>query len=102
MTALHVAAIRGSSASIACLLRHGALIDCLVQGSNATPWLSRGSSALHIAAAKGFTDVLATLLAALHHVPEGGSLSTGVAHDSLTAFEHWPAFPAQCLMLRYC
>ena len=78
MTALHVAAIRGSSESVACLLRHGALIDCLVQGSNATPWLARGSSALHIAAAKGFTDVLATLLAALHHVPEGTLCMAGM------------------------
>ena len=70
MTALHVAAIKGSSQSVASLLRHGALIDCLVQGSNATPWLARGSSALHIAAAKGYTDVMATLLAAMHHLPD--------------------------------
>ncbi|KAL3152402.1 hypothetical protein ABBQ32_001454 [Trebouxia sp. C0010 RCD-2024] len=70
MTALHVAALNGSAATVQAVIASGASVDAQITGSNLTPWLSRGSTALHIAAARGFHAVVDVLLAS--HSPESG------------------------------
>ena len=64
MTALHVATLNGSAATVQAILANGASVDAEIRGNNLTPWLSRGSTALHIAAARGFHAVVDVLLAA--------------------------------------
>lgn len=78
MTALHVAALNGSAATVQAVIASGASVDAQITGSNLTPWLSRGSTALHIAAARGFHAVVDVLLAS--HSPESGTpkFPTGV------------------------
>lgn len=71
MTALHVAALNGSAATVQAVIASGASVDAQITGSNLTPWLSRGSTALHIAAARGFHAVVDVLLAS--HSPESGT-----------------------------
>lgn len=75
MTALHVATLNGSAATVQAVLASGASVDAQITGSNLTPWLSRGSTALHIAAARGFHAVVDVLLAS--HSPEAGTLFLG-------------------------
>lgn len=70
MTALHVAALNGSAATVQAVMTNGASVDAQITGSNLTPWLSRGSTALHIAAARGFHAVVDVLLAA--QTPDSG------------------------------
>ena len=70
MTALHAAALAGSAATVQALVANGASVDAQITGSNLTPWLSRGSTALHIAAARGFHAVVDVLLGA--QTPESG------------------------------
>ncbi|DBB10599.1 TPA: hypothetical protein ACH3X3_007111 [Trebouxia sp. C0006] len=70
MTALHVAALNGSAATVQAVMANGASVDAQITGSNLTPWLSRGSTALHIAAARGFHAVVDVLLAA--QTPDSG------------------------------
>lgn len=64
MTALHVATLNGSAPTVQAILAHGGSVDAAIRGNNLTPWLSRGSTALHIAAARGFHAVVDVLLAA--------------------------------------
>ena len=71
MTALHVAALNGSSATVQAVLASGASVDAQITATNLTPWLSRGSTALHIAAARGFHAVVDVLLAS--QSPESGT-----------------------------
>ena len=71
MTALHVATLNGSAATVQAVIASGASVDAQITGSNLTPWLSRGSTALHIAAARGFHAVVDVLLAS--QTPESGT-----------------------------
>ena len=71
MTALHVATLNGSAATVQAVIASGASVDAQITGSNLTPWLSRGSTALHIAAARGFHAVVDVLLAS--QSPESGT-----------------------------
>eukprot|EP00891_Asterochloris_glomerata_P003423 jgi/Astpho2/3423/Aster-x0163 len=64
MTALHVAAMKGSPQAVTALVQHGASVSAQIMGSSQTPWLSRGSTALHIAAARGSHTVAQALLEA--------------------------------------
>jgi len=78
MTALHVAALNGSAATVQAVMANGASVDAQITGSNLTPWLSRGSTALHIAAARGFHAVVDVLLAA--QTPDSGKCMCTTAY----------------------
>lgn len=78
MTALHVAALNGSAATVQAVMANGASVDAQITGSNLTPWLSRGSTALHIAAARGFHAVVDVLLAA--QTPDSGQCTRTKMH----------------------
>jgi ankyrin repeat protein len=80
MTALHVAALNGSAATVQAVMANGASVDAQITGSNLTPWLSRGSTALHIAAARGFHAVVDVLLAA--QTPDSGQCMRTEMHTN--------------------
>ena len=50
--------------AVTALVQHGASVSAQIMGSSQTPWLSRGSTALHIAAARGSHTVAQALLEA--------------------------------------
>ena len=50
--------------AVSALVQHGASVSAQIMGSSQTPWLSRGSTALHIAAARGSHTVAQALLEA--------------------------------------
>ena len=62
MTAIHLATLKGSASALFSLLRHGAAADAQIVGTSITPWLSQGSTALHIAAARGYVGCVTVLL----------------------------------------
>ena len=62
VTALHLAALKGSATAARELLRSGAAADAGTLAGVYTPQLSRGSTALHIAAARGHAGVVTALL----------------------------------------
>ena len=62
VTALHLAALKGSHAAVRELLRSGAAADAVTLSGVHNPQLSRGSTALHIAAARGHAGVVTALL----------------------------------------
>ena len=62
MTALHLAALKGSAAAVRELLRAGAAADAVTLSGVHSPQLSRGSTALHIAAARGHAGCVTALL----------------------------------------
>jgi len=61
-------------------MANGASVDAQITGSNLTPWLSRGSTALHIAAARGFHAVVDVLLAA--QTPDSGQCMRTEMHTN--------------------
>ena len=62
VTALHVAALKGSHSAVRELLRSGAAADAVTLSGVHNPQLSRGSTALHIAASRGHAGVVTALL----------------------------------------
>ena len=62
MTAIHLATLKGSASALFSLLRNGAAADAQIVGTSITPWLSQGSTALHIAAARGYVGCVTVLL----------------------------------------
>jgi ankyrin repeat protein len=62
LTALHLAALKGSHAALRELLRAGASADIGTLLGVHSPQLSRGSTALHIAASRGHAGCVAALL----------------------------------------
>ena len=62
MTALHLAAFKGSHTAVRELLRSGAAADAVTLSGVHNPQLSRGSTALHIAASRGHAGVVSALL----------------------------------------
>lgn len=99
MTALHVAALNGSAATVQAVIASGASVDAQITGNNLTPWLSRGSTALHIAAARGFHAVVDVLLAS--HNPESGTPNSFSRHAIVLWICHGRtpchAFTVSCL-----
>lgn len=89
MTALHVATLNGSAATVQAILAHGGSVDAEIRGNNLTPWLSRGSTALHIAAARGFHAVVDVLLAA--QTPDSGQplLTFGTGNTLMCCTAPW-------------
>ena len=71
MTALHLAALKGSAAAVRELLRAGAAADAVTLSGVHSPQLSRGSTALHIAAARGHASCVTALLEHQAGVPGG-------------------------------
>jgi len=72
---LHLAALKGSAATVAALLRAGAAPAAGIAGAPLGQHLSAGSTALHIAAARGHAPCASVLLdfqAALPGAPPGG------------------------------
>ena len=55
--------------AVSALVQHGASVSAQIMGSSQTPWLSRGSTALHIAAARGSHTVAQALLEAQGQEP---------------------------------
>jgi hypothetical protein len=62
LTALHLAAVKGSASAVRVLARSGASLDAPTLSSVLGHNLSRGSTALHIAAARGHAGCVAALL----------------------------------------
>ncbi len=62
VTALHLAAFKGSHTAVRELLRAGAAADAVTLSGVHNPQLSRGSTALHIAASRGHAGVVSALL----------------------------------------
>lgn len=71
VTALHLAAFKGSHAAVRELLRAGAAADAVTLSGVHNPQLSRGSTALHIAAARGHAGVVTALLDHQTGIPGG-------------------------------
>ncbi|KAK9901580.1 hypothetical protein WJX75_003093 [Coccomyxa subellipsoidea] len=69
LTALHLAAIKGSVAVVRALVRAGASLDAPTLSGVLNPNLSRGSTALHIAAARGHTACVCALLESQAAIP---------------------------------
>lgn len=69
-TALHLATYRGSVSSVRALIASGASLEGSVVGSvEVSAWLCQGSTALHLAAARGFYHIVLLLLEAQESVP---------------------------------
>ena len=100
MTALHVAALNGSAATVQAVMTNGASVDAQITGSNLTPWLSRGSTALHIAAARGFHAVVDVLLAA--QTPDSGQRMCTKMHNSVSSLLQASVFVEQQLCMHFC
>lgn len=62
LTPLHLATLKGSAAAVAALLRAGAAPDAGIAGSPLGQHLTVGSTALHIAAARGHAPCANLLL----------------------------------------
>ncbi|BDA42334.1 probable E3 ubiquitin-protein ligase XBOS32 at N-terminal half [Coccomyxa sp. Obi] len=69
LTALHLAAIKGSVAVVRALVRAGASLDALTLSGVLNPNLSRGSTALHIAAARGHAACVSALMESQAAIP---------------------------------
>lgn len=69
LTALHLAAIKGSVAVVRALVRAGASLDALTLSGVLNPNLSRGSTALHIAAARGHAACVSALMESQASIP---------------------------------
>ena len=69
LTALHMAALKGSASALYALLGHGAAADAPTVGHSITPWLAQGSTALHISAARGYVGCVTVLLEFQASVP---------------------------------
>ena len=72
VTALHLAALKGSHSAVRELLRSGAAADAVTLSGVHNPQLSRGSTALHIAASRGHAGVVTALLEHQTGIPGAG------------------------------
>lgn len=87
VTALHLAALKGSHTAVKELLRSGAAADAGTLSGVYSPQLSRGSTALHIAASRGHAGVVTALLDHQTGIP--GVLPAATCHlCSCMALKH--------------
>jgi len=81
VTALHLAALKGSHTAVRELLRAGASADAVTLSGVHNPQLSRGSTALHIAASRGHAGCVAAILEHQAGIP-------GVLPDATPVYRH--------------
>ena len=74
---LHLATLQRCTATVRALIRGGAALDTATRcgGAPASPWLCRGSTALHLACALGSSDIAAALLEAAAANPGADALA---------------------------